>query len=176
VIRQLFGEGVSPLAYFQLKPPAKQDTTREIATDQFLIDAGAPVGTKALLERYGRSEPAAGDTLAKPKPVGAPAPFGAPSPFTAANESTSTAFRTSVLAQYGKAQATRFAPLLKRMDQVIGMPDGAERTGALERLRASLPEFLKGLSPESPTVKSLEAALGTALASGAAEGRQALAK
>lgn len=183
VIRQLFGEGVAPLAYFQLKPPAGQDTAREILTDQFLIDSGAPVGVKALLERYGRSEPAEGDTRATPKPAGAPAPFGALPQISstnerrvcaAANESTAAGFRASVLASYGKAQATRFAPLLKRLDQVLDMPNGAERTGALERLRASLPEFLKGLSPESPTVKSLEAALGTALASGATEARAAI--
>lgn len=170
VIRQLFGVE-EPLAYFQLKLPAKTNVERELKVDETLVRLGVPVGVKSLQQRYGRPEPEAGEPVAALAQTAAPA---APGMFPAANEAPAAAFRQSVLAQYGRAQAERLGPVLKRLDQVLAMPEGDAQRGALERLRASLPEVLKGLKPDSPTVKALEAALGTALASGAAEARKAL--
>jgi hypothetical protein len=58
VIEYLFGAGTDPLAYVQIMPPQHKDTPREVAVDQFLINAGAPLGVDDALERYGRVRPA----------------------------------------------------------------------------------------------------------------------
>ena len=58
VIAYLFGEGTDPLAYVQIMPPDHKDTAKEVAVDQFLISAGAPIGVDDALERYGRVRPA----------------------------------------------------------------------------------------------------------------------
>ena len=58
VIEYLFGAGTDPLAYVQIMPPQHKDTAKEVAVDQFLISAGAPLGVDDALERYGRVRPA----------------------------------------------------------------------------------------------------------------------
>ncbi len=78
VIRWTFGDGVSPLAYVRVVVPEKQDTTKEIATDTFLVDHGVELSQRDARERYGREEPKEGeDVLGKPDPKPNPfAPFG----------------------------------------------------------------------------------------------------
>lgn len=181
VIRQLFGVD-EPLAYFQLKLPARTNVERELKVDQALVGLGVPLGVKSLQQRYGRPAPEAAEALAQAPAAGADAPFGVLPPVSGANErrlclaanDQAPAFGLSMLAQYGRAARERLAPLRARFETALEIEDAAARQTALEQLRAELPAFLRTLSPDSPTVKALENALGTALASGAAEARSAL--
>ena len=164
VIRQLFGVE-QPLAYFQLKLPARTNVERDLRVDETLVRLGVPVGIKSLQQRYGRPAPESGDRLAT-------VPQAAAGMMPATNEQPE-AYRRNVLAQYRRAQATRIAPIAGRFEAALALPE-SERQAALSKLRDELPEYLRTLSPDSPTVKALEAALGTALVSGAAEGRTQL--
>jgi phage gp29-like protein len=190
VVAQLFGEGVAPLAYFKLKPPAKVDVERELKIDQTLVGWGVEVGKSDLRARYGRAEPDAGDEIAK-APAAPFQPFGnAPAEtrqragqgdLTAFNErklrpalnERDAAFRLAALEKLGRAQAEHFAPLRKRLEQILAIEDEAQQRTALERFKAGIPEYIKSLKPDSPLVKTYEAIFGSALVSGAAESAKA---
>lgn len=60
VIWQLFG--TAPLAYASLVVPERRDVKSDLEVDKFLLDAGAQLGMRATLERYGRSLMEADDT------------------------------------------------------------------------------------------------------------------
>ncbi len=171
VIRQTFGEGVEPLAYFQLSPPARMDIERERATDTFLIGAGVAVGKRQLQQRYGRTEPDAKDELAT-------APAVAPSPFArAANEATArsaardVAFKASATAELTAAQRTAFAPLVTRLQAILALDDAA-LPAALDALKADLPSLYRTILADPALAAAWEKIFGTALVSGFAEAAQ----
>ncbi len=74
-VRYLFGSGVEPLAYVRVRTPVRRDVQLDLAVDTFLLNHGAPMSLAAVLERYGRPVPAAGETLlcARPGDAGATA-------------------------------------------------------------------------------------------------------
>lgn len=61
VIEYHFGEGVAPLAYFQLQAPQTRQIYQEIAVDTLFVELGAPMLKSDLYERYGRRMPSSGD-------------------------------------------------------------------------------------------------------------------
>lgn len=63
------------LAGIKLNLGTRQDVTQDMAVDNFLISAGAPISLNDLLERYGRPQPAPEEVLA----TRAIPQFGAPS-------------------------------------------------------------------------------------------------
>lgn len=70
VIEYVYGKGVKPLAYFNLKPKTRQDVERELRVDETLHRMGLPVSQAALAERYARPLPEADDAIL-PAPAGA---------------------------------------------------------------------------------------------------------
>ena len=60
VIWQIFG--TAPLAYASLVVPERRDVKTDLEVDKFLLDAGAELGMRATLERYGRPLMEKGDT------------------------------------------------------------------------------------------------------------------
>lgn len=77
-IRYLFG--VEPRAWIKILGPGDpEDVTSDIAVDQFLITSGVRLGVKDALERYDRTEAAAGEEVLK-APVVPNADGSTPSP------------------------------------------------------------------------------------------------
>jgi phage gp29-like protein len=66
VIEYTFGAGVQPLAYIKIRTAQRKNVQVELETDKFLLDAGAPLGAKSAMERYGRSMPDPDDELLTP--------------------------------------------------------------------------------------------------------------
>jgi phage gp29-like protein len=62
VLQYHFGDGPA-LAYLRLATPEPQTVAHDIAVDQFLLAAGAPVAVRDALERYHRPQPDAGEEL-----------------------------------------------------------------------------------------------------------------
>ena len=67
-VRHLFGSGVAPLAYVRVKTQPRRDLGLDLAVDTFLLNHGVPMALAAVLERYGRPLPAAGETLLRARP------------------------------------------------------------------------------------------------------------
>jgi phage gp29-like protein len=62
-----FGPDTPQLAYLKIRVPETKNVDLELKTDQFLVQAGAPLGVKNALERYGRQMPEPGEaTLTAP--------------------------------------------------------------------------------------------------------------
>jgi Protein of unknown function (DUF935) len=61
-----FGAGCPKLAYLKLRTTPRRNLQDDIAVDQFLLAAGAPLETQASLERYNRPLPKPGAELLKP--------------------------------------------------------------------------------------------------------------
>jgi phage gp29-like protein len=80
VIRHQFGPDAPVLAYLKFKRQDKQNVELDLKIDQFLLQAGAPLEVKNLLERYGRPLPAAGETLLKSPAPAASAPINHSTP------------------------------------------------------------------------------------------------
>lgn len=172
VISMLFGVE-KPMAYFKLKPPAKINVDREIKIDQFLIGAGAPIGRKDLLERYGRAEPDSGDQLAT-------VPATVSSPFSASNEirrrasnvaAADVTFRAQSLKELSEAQAKSLRPLVDRLNAILTLPDD-KVDAALQQLQSDLPRINREVLKDAQTQLAFEKILGAAVASGMAEGRR----
>lgn len=75
VIEYLFGEGVSPLAYFKLIPGHTENVLTNLSVDAQLLDAGLPLGRADFYERYSRRLPSSGEAVVGDAPspgIGAP--------------------------------------------------------------------------------------------------------
>ncbi len=66
VIEWTFGEGVKPLAYVKIAPPATIDVDRDIKTFEFLASKGVELGKQQLREHFSVSEPGDGDEIVNP--------------------------------------------------------------------------------------------------------------
>jgi phage gp29-like protein len=165
VIRQLYGDGVAPLAYFQLVVPKKK-TTDETARK---IEVAAKHGVE-LSKAYVRQEL----NLPEPKPsedlitAPAPSPVGAPPPFArASNEAPPAALRTAALRQLTAAQAATLKPLVDRIEAILALPDD-RIDAALEALKRDLPRLQREVLRDAQLALAFEQILGTALVQGAA--------
>ncbi len=67
VLNYHFGD-VPALAYLKIKTSEPENLAQDIAVDQFLLAAGAPISIKDALERYNRPQPNPGDQLLQ-KPI-----------------------------------------------------------------------------------------------------------
>jgi phage I-like protein len=63
VIRYLFGENTQPLAHVKVLSAARECTPMDLQIDEFLLSHGAPLSIEAVLNRYGRVLPKAGETI-----------------------------------------------------------------------------------------------------------------
>src|SRR5258708_5851251 len=68
VLEYHFGKGCERLAYIKVRADARRDVTTDLQIDTFLRQIGTPMGTRALLERYGRPMPAANEEVIQSKP------------------------------------------------------------------------------------------------------------
>ena len=60
VLRYHFGDAPQ-LAYLKLRTAERTHVAADLQVDQFLLQAGVPLGVQAALERYNRAEPAPGE-------------------------------------------------------------------------------------------------------------------
>jgi phage gp29-like protein len=67
VIAWMFGADAPVLACLKFRPREKEAVELDLAIDTFLLNAGAPLGMRGALERYGRALPEAGEELLKAK-------------------------------------------------------------------------------------------------------------
>ncbi len=178
VLDYTFGEGTPALAYVKVLTSAKENITQDLAIDAFLVANGHPISQKQVAERYNRPLPDAADALLKAPAAplqagGSPFAPRVPGAFNerlrpALNE-RDAAFRLAAVEKLGAAQAEHFAPLRKRLEQILAIDDEAKQRAELTRFKASLPEYVKSLKPDSALVKTFEAIFGSALVSGATE-------
>lgn len=68
-----YGAGCPKLAYLKLRTTPRRNLQDDIAVDEFLLGAGAPLGIEETMERYNRSMPKEGSDLLK-APVKPPMP------------------------------------------------------------------------------------------------------
>jgi len=192
VIEYLFGVGVKPAAYFRLKTSVKKNVDLDMKVDQFLINAGAPVGVKATLERYGRSLPDTDDETLKPAPVPAFGSSSLPVPNATrgaadhavrpsiANEAAGTAIvlrasqanaklAQNSLQQIAAAFAEDFKPLRDRIEYILGIPEQEYFFNALKNLQADLPKLLLEINADPRSAKALEDAFASSAINGWAE-------
>lgn len=166
VIENVFGPGTTPLAYVKVIYPRKQNVTQELAVDTFLRDSGAPQGTRATLERYGRTEPDEDDEPLK-KPTPPPQPSGFPrrgEEDEAANETSNSLLRLAVADAVG-ARETALAPLVDELDRLARLAQNqnisdADLTRFIEAANIRLPKLFGTLKHDA-LADSIEAALGT---------------
>lgn len=175
VLEYTFGEGVPALAYVKVLTAQKENITQDLAIDAFAVANGHPISQKQFAERYSRPVPDAADPLLK-APVQAVGSAFAPRLPGAFNErlrpalnDRDAAFRLAAMEKLGKAHAEHFAPLRKRLEQILAIDDEAKQRAELTRFKASLPEYVKNLKADSALVKTFEGIFGSALVSGAAE-------
>lgn len=171
VIGYTFGEGTKPLAYIKVIVPEKQDADRDIKVDEFLRDSGAPLGTKATLERYGRPMPNPDDVpLQKPA---APAPL---MPALAANESfasararaeqVSTELLQSAIERAGKALAEDLQPLRSRLERILKIDDPQILFTKLRSLLDEIPRLTQNLLADPAAAAAIADSMSAALFNG----------
>lgn len=172
VIRMMFGDGVEPLAYLQIKPKQQQNIQQDLAVDQFLLGAGAPIAVDDALERYGRTRPD-GDALILRQ---AQQQFNAQAmadPFSMANERLDEAvamrLRRNSLRQVGRAIASDLEPLRKRLAEIVAAQTPLEQRTRAMALRNELPHLLKEVNDGGQMQQQLENMLTAATLNGAAE-------
>jgi phage I-like protein len=61
VIKHLFGENQSPLAYIRIMVTPEEATSQDLAIDQFLVSQGAKLSLAKTLQRYGRAPAGPGE-------------------------------------------------------------------------------------------------------------------
>ncbi len=177
LIAYLFG-GVRPLAWFRLRVPRKPDSDRETKGMEFLVRHGGRVSLATAHDRLQIPEADDDEEVlsapAQPAPLPTPGFPPASALGNAADRESIEALITAALAELPSVQDRWLAPLrewyqatltavaspLLRDDEVLHL---------VELRLAQLPELLKQLDA-SAVVNSLEAAMGSAVVSGIAEG------
>lgn len=186
VIQNVFGPGTTPLAYIKIIYPRRQDVTKDIQVDTFLRDSGVPLGVRATMERYGRTEPDEDDELLSkpsppPQPGFPPAPGPGPQPDPdkqkdeeqTANETDPEAIPELVKQAVADATGARvrwLEPLQDEMAALIetirsGALTDAELARFLDAAAKSLPDLFAELNINA-LADSIEDALGAAAVKG----------
>jgi len=179
VIRYRFG--VEPLAYFKLKPRVKVDEALQLKVDAALISWGVEIGKNDLRERYGRTEPGAGDELASAPAVPIAPPAGDPAGQTFANEAVSTGrdaiFKAKAQADEIAARRPVYRPIATHLAEMYAATDPSALLAATRRLQANAHTLYRGVLDAAPELaKPAQQAIGTALISGFAEAAAARPK
>jgi len=169
VIRMLFGEGVDPLAYFQLVVPKKKSTDESAKKIDTAAKYKVPLSVAYVRQELNLPEPKKGEELitvaAEPAPV---------NPFVrTANEKPASdlakaaAFKATAIERLTSAQRASLVPLVTRLERIAGLPD-AEFDAALKQLQAELPQLYRTILSDSAVADAWEEIFGAALVSGAA--------
>jgi len=178
VCRYLFGTD-KPLARIKIVPPEDIDTAKAIAVDQFLLSCGVPMAKKDLQRTYGRRNPDPGEDLATPPQAGAAGigkgigDEGVTGPLSLGNAGlviNAAIFRRQAMRSLALNQARALTPLRKRIEEANAIDNDEQRQAALAAINKDLPSILGKINDESgELIRSLEAIIGTSLASGAIE-------
>jgi phage gp29-like protein len=187
VIAYYFGAGVKPLAYFQLTPPSKPDTDRELRVDQFFIGNGLPLGRADLYERYSRRAPEEGEDPENVVAGSAPAsavplaqePDARPQLGLAntlhllnaaadvADADATQELRQAATEEIAAAMGEALAPLRRRLAEIADLPDAISQRDALAALRTELPDMLRRAGKaDSALAEAIEAMLGASTVNG----------
>lgn len=176
VIRQRFGAGAAPLAYFQLVVPKRKSTDDTVKRIDTAVKYGVPVSQAYLRQELSMPEPKGDEeTLVASAPT--PSPFVPPAPTAAvraANEKSrlvSEAFSQSALREVGAAQAATLKPLLDRIAAIQALPDD-KIDAAIEALKRDLPHIRGDILRDPKLAAAFEKILGSALVAGAATGAE----
>ena len=181
VIRYRFGDTAIPKAKFMIQPPQQLDAQKEIATDTFLLSAGVPLAITDLLERYGRSMPDDGDSLAHAPQGAAGAAGGVPRGTNGQDDSgamgnvASTSFRryrATAADLAAQKMAKALAPLRTKLQAIAAIQDPARRQVELQLVRKELPKWVERGAVNHELVKTLEDAFATATVIGAGDGAE----
>lgn len=181
IIRYRFGPDVEPKAKFMIQPPLQLDMQREILVDTFLLSAGVPLAMSDLYERYGRTQPDEGDTLAHaPAAPAGRGSSGDPSDGTdptammgniAPDRRGMRRFKVKAGEMQANALAKSFAPLRSRLLEIAKVDDPDQRRAQLQDVLKTLPSYVgKGVTPA--LIKTFEESLATAAVIGATDGAE----
>ncbi|EIP99461.1 Mu-like prophage protein gp29 [Opitutaceae bacterium TAV1] len=170
--------GRPQVAYFELAAVDQEDRSALGELLVKLANAGLESDENEVSEKMGlklrKKAVPAGDGFP-------PAPAGRPfaNRETLANVGREERFLASAAQQFDAAQRAALAPLHDRVAQILAIEDEAEARAAVEKLRADLPALEKQCLSDDATQEledAFSAIIGTALASGIAEGAGARAE
>lgn len=176
VIRELFGPEETPLAYLAIVVPDKKDAAATRENVKLLVDMGGKVSAKWAHDEFGVPAAAEDDELLQ-KAAAPASPFGAAIPAALANAAESALNDASHAAKSRrailKAKAEAFAPLVARIEELIGIEDDTAREAAALKLKADLPKFAKAAGVTEPEITAWVNAMAAKLVSGAADAARA---
>jgi phage gp29-like protein len=172
VIEYQFGDD-RPLARYKTVVPPAEATAQDIAVDQFLSGVapeGQGLGWDAALKRYGRVAAKPGEPIlvAPKQPEQIPNNLGnirLGNVRSSAQDKAINSMLASAHTMLTRAQAQALAPLHRRIDSALKVPD-AQLANEINRVLAELPEMLKHMNLNPPTARILENAYTAALMDG----------
>jgi phage gp29-like protein len=182
-----FGPDAPVLVYIKLRTTPRRDLQNDIAVDEFLLGAGAPLGTNATLERYNRPVPDKGDELLKPpmppKPAGPKPGENNPSQTTAnpefgksfanvggAQRSASPTSDKELLIQ---AALTEFKGINARLEAISRITDPEVQRSKLASVMADLDALEKQLSSAPEVARAIYRILVQGVGNGIEEAAKA---
>lgn len=174
VLRWHFGPDVEPLVYFQLHTPQRKNVDLDLKVDQFLSGHGVQLGVDDALERYGRTAPAADESVltAGPGPMPAADPGQLASELAGtgdvlnalANESDPVLIREA-LREVAEALANELAPVRARLEMIAAEPNLQRQMELISQLRTELPQMLRK-TPGGAVQLAFSRLLGSAVVGG----------
>lgn len=181
-----FGEGATPLAYFRVCPPKRQNVDADLKVDEFMLRNGIPVAVTDVLERYSRPMPDDDEDLvegAKETPADASArgepgsdtPVGAEGDDGDASEDDPAPGRR-VSADMANAAATLRAafaadlqPIRDRLRAILTIQDPAILESKLRAFREELPKLLVDVNADPAAAREFERIYADRLLEGLAD-------
>jgi hypothetical protein len=162
VIEYTFGEGVKPLAYFNVKTAQRQNIDQDLKIDETLNRIGFPLTVQSVSERYNRPLPADASEAVLPPPA-APAPVLPNSEPSAAPRETSS-LSAAAVEQTLKAQSDLLQDWLARVEKIVAEQNltDVEMLDAVERMVREMPADLFTKENLAALAGPLEGALGAA--------------
>lgn len=172
IIRNVFGEGVMPLAYIKINAPDTRNIDQEIKVDDHLKAMGIPQGQASILERFGRKAAEDGEDIA----TGTPEPkqqddedMADLDDYLANEQGPRKKLMQKAAAEMAKSQAEVLAPLRERIAGILEMPDDASFQAASRQLQNDLPDIMKKVNMNPETSAVLEKILSASWFNGAAD-------
>lgn len=179
-LRWKFGPDVEALAYFQVSPPVEQDSTQELAIDEFLVRSGVPLSVADTLQRYDRPQADPGEAVLRPAPTPAVGGFGATRTAQGAEEEADPAGRDRMdavamanaspeqKAALMDAFAQDMRPVADRLRRILTIEDPEILRAKLVAFRDELPELMRSLGADPAAAREIEAMMARAMLSGMA--------
>jgi phage gp29-like protein len=168
VIQFIFGPGVKPMAYLQIKANEQVDVDKEIKVDKHLIENGIPVAVKSTLERYQRPPAEDGEPTLQPQinPAQQQQLEIQASRF-AANEAQIKKFIDASVTKGAGEQAKDLAPVMDRMRGLLEL-DGPAFEAGLFKLKHEWPELTKQVMSGTALQTLMENSMFAAMMNGRA--------